>query len=46
MDGMTRDPFREDVLKGLSGRQKSLPSRWLYDAKGSALFDEITELPE
>ncbi|WP_084398199.1 L-histidine N(alpha)-methyltransferase [Henriciella aquimarina] len=46
MDGMMSDPFREDVLKGLSNPQKSLPSRWLYDARGSELFDDITELPE
>lgn len=46
MDGMPSDPFREDVLKGLSQSQKSIPSRWLYDAEGSRLFDEITELPE
>ncbi|MEQ9316130.1 MAG: L-histidine N(alpha)-methyltransferase, partial [Henriciella sp.] len=46
MDGFTEDPFRKDVLAGLSQKQKSLPSRWLYDARGSQLFDEITELPE
>ncbi len=46
MDGMHADPFREDVLAGLSRPQKAIPSRWLYDAKGSSLFDEITELPE
>lgn len=46
MDGLTRDPFREDVLKGLALPQKAIPSRWLYDERGSQLFDEITELPE
>ena len=46
MDGMTPDPFLQDVLTGLAKPQKSLPSRWLYDAKGSSLFDDITELPE
>ena len=46
MDGLTRDPFREDVLKGLSQPQKTIPSRWLYDERGSQLFDAITELPE
>ncbi|KUF13605.1 L-histidine N(alpha)-methyltransferase [Streptomyces silvensis] len=25
---------------------KSLPPKWFYDARGSALFDEITTLPE
>ncbi|WP_156807779.1 L-histidine N(alpha)-methyltransferase [Henriciella marina] len=46
MDGEGSDPFRNDVISGLSRKPKSLPSRWLYDEKGSALFDEITELPE
>ena len=46
MDGLARDPFREDVLEGLAKSQKAIPSRWLYDEKGSQLFDEITRLPE
>ena len=46
MDGLVRDPFREDVLKGLSKPQKAIPSRWLYDEKGSQIFDQITQLPE
>lgn len=46
MDGFTQDPFRKDVLAGLAQKQKAVPSRWLYDARGSQLFDEITELPE
>lgn len=40
------DGFAEDVLAGLSRSQKSIPSRFLYDARGSALFEEITRLPE
>lgn len=40
------DAFREDVLKGLGGAQKSLPSRWLYDPRGCDLFEQITTLPE
>ena len=31
---------------GLSQRQKTLPSRWLYDQRGSELFEEITRLDE
>jgi dimethylhistidine N-methyltransferase len=31
---------------GLSEPQKSIPSRFFYDAKGSALFEEITALDE
>lgn len=38
--------FRTDVLAGLAQRQKAVPARWLYDDAGSALFEEITQLPE
>jgi dimethylhistidine N-methyltransferase len=37
--------FAADVRKGLSRPPRSLPSRYLYDALGSALFDAICELP-
>ena len=40
------DDFRRAAIAGLSAPQKSLPCRFLYDAKGSALFDRICELPE
>jgi uncharacterized SAM-dependent methyltransferase len=40
------EAFRADVLAGLSQRQKTLPSRWLYDQRGSELFEEITHLDE
>ncbi|MEM1331556.1 MAG: L-histidine N(alpha)-methyltransferase [Planctomycetota bacterium] len=37
----------DDVLEGLSDpHQKRVPSQYLYDARGSRLFDDITELPE
>jgi L-histidine N-alpha-methyltransferase len=35
-----------DVFEGLMRTQKSLPPRLFYDAAGSALFEEITRLPE
>jgi L-histidine N-alpha-methyltransferase len=38
--------FARDVRKGFGLAQKRLPSRYLYDAVGSALFDAITLLPE
>jgi dimethylhistidine N-methyltransferase len=38
--------FAADVLAGLSQPQKSIPSTWLYDQRGSQLFEAITELPE
>lgn len=42
----TADPaFRDDVLAGLSAAIPAVPARWLYDKRGSELFDEITRLP-
>jgi dimethylhistidine N-methyltransferase len=39
--------FAEEVCAGLTKPgQKELPSKYLYDAVGSRLFDVITELPE
>jgi dimethylhistidine N-methyltransferase len=41
----TADPqFRKDVLAGLSAPIPAIPARWLYDRRGSELFDEITQL--
>ena len=41
------DPaFREDVLAGLSAPIPAVPARWLYDRRGSELFEAITRLPE
>lgn len=39
-------PLALDVADGLSKYQKQLPSRYLYDDLGSALFEAITLLPE
>ena len=36
----------EDVLAGLTASQKSIPSKYFYDAEGSRLFEAICELPE
>jgi L-histidine N-alpha-methyltransferase len=41
-----QEAFATDVLAGMSRRQKFVPSRWLYDRRGSELFEEITELDE
>jgi len=35
-----------EILLGLTSEKKTLPSKLLYDAKGSELFQRITELPE
>lgn len=36
----------EDVLLGLSGDQKTLPSKYFYDERGSELFEQICGLDE
>ncbi len=41
------DPrFAADVLAGLAQPEKSIPSTWLYDRRGSELFEQITQLHE
>ena len=41
------DPqFEADVVEGLDDDQKHVPSIWLYDRRGSELFEEITEVAE
>ncbi len=41
-----QEAFLRDVLDGLSRTPKALPSKYFYDARGSELFERITELPE
>jgi dimethylhistidine N-methyltransferase len=47
---LTRRPalsrFREDVLAGLRRAQREIPCKYLYDERGSELFDRICEQPE
>jgi L-histidine N-alpha-methyltransferase len=38
--------LRADVLHGLTAWPKELPPKYFYDARGSALFERITALPE
>ncbi|HME68716.1 MAG TPA: L-histidine N(alpha)-methyltransferase [Myxococcota bacterium] len=40
------ESFRDEVLRGLACPRKELPCKYFYDAAGSALFDEICDLPE
>ncbi|HZT51160.1 MAG TPA: L-histidine N(alpha)-methyltransferase [Stellaceae bacterium] len=40
------ESFRDAALGGLTRRRKAIPCRFLYDARGSALFERICELPE
>lgn len=38
--------LEDAVIRGLSGRPKSIPPKFFYDARGSALFAAICEQPE
>ncbi len=38
--------FKQEVLDGLQAHPKALSPKFLYDKKGSVLFDQITALPE
>lgn len=42
----TGDIFLSDVVDGLSRARKSLPCKYFYDQRGSALFDAICGLEE
>jgi uncharacterized SAM-dependent methyltransferase len=41
-----RAEFKDAVLAGLARTPRAIPAKFLYDARGSALFDQICELPE
>ncbi|MEH6790219.1 L-histidine N(alpha)-methyltransferase [Parasphingorhabdus sp.] len=38
--------FRKDVRRCFDEQAYAIPARWLYDRRGSELFEDITELPE
>ena len=38
--------YADEVVYGLTSRPKTLPCKLFYDDHGSALFEQITELPE
>ncbi len=40
------EDFERDVVAGLLARNKAIPSKYLYDALGSLLFEAIVLLPE
>jgi L-histidine N-alpha-methyltransferase len=44
--GDARRALREEARVGLCGSPKELSPKWLYDERGSQLFDDITRLPE
>ncbi|GAC1326852.1 MAG: L-histidine N(alpha)-methyltransferase [Thermoleophilaceae bacterium] len=46
LDGETLSTLAEDVRAGLTRSEKELSPKYLYDTRGSELFDQITALPE
>ena len=45
-DAHRRAEFYEATSSSLRATPRELPASWLYDERGSILFDEITRLPE
>lgn len=41
-DATQRAQFARDVLDGLARPHKGIPCTWLYDHRGSQLFEQIT----
>ena len=41
-----RPALHEETFRSLQAEVKRLPTVWLYDERGSRLYDEITRLPE
>lgn len=44
LDSAVRSDFQTDVRNGLTGSRKSLPCHYIYDARGSDLFEQICAL--
>lgn len=40
------ESLKGEILEGLGGAQKTLPCKYLYDERGSQLFDKICQLKE
>lgn len=38
--------LHQDVRTGLTAAPRTLPAKWLYDKRGSDLFEQITRLPD
>jgi len=45
-DGFLAAALRADARAGLTASPKTLPPKWLYDDRGSELFEKITHLEE
>jgi L-histidine N-alpha-methyltransferase len=46
VDALPDEALLEATRRGLLAAAKELPTVWLYDDRGSRLFEEITRLPE
>lgn len=46
LNGDHREKMLNDILEGMTKRQKSIPAKYFYDARGSRLFDQICMTPE
>ncbi|MGC9444996.1 MAG: L-histidine N(alpha)-methyltransferase [Candidatus Methanospirareceae archaeon] len=44
--GSFYDKLSQDILNGLTGSQKYIPSKYFYDDRGSRLYEQICKLPE
>jgi len=38
--------FAKDIIEGLSGKVKTLPSKYFYDEQGDKIFQAIMDMPE
>ena len=45
-DGAGADDFARAMIAALSERPRSIAPKYFYDARGSAIFEEICDLPE
>lgn len=45
-DGNGREKMIEEIQQGLRKQQKSVPSKYFYDRRGSELFEQICGTPE
>src|SRR5438067_3859328 len=41
-----KSEFLSEAIAGLSSTPRTLPCKYFYDARGAALFQKISELPE
>jgi uncharacterized SAM-dependent methyltransferase len=44
--GQGAEAFLAEALAGLGAARKALSPKWLYDARGSALYELICDVPE